>query len=252
MTTVVTLAPAGIVAGLAVGLGTALLFALIPLLPLRQISPLSALRASFDAERPARDWLAGFCLRSSSPASGPLPWRPPASRISGLWFTGGVLAVFGCSDSARARGFGVDAQDCAGVLPFAWRQGLANLHRPNNQTTAVMLAIGLGTFLLVTLYSVQNMLVARLTGRSGAGRTEPGALRRAERSTRKVSPSLSSRRVYRCMAKCPIVTMRLSAVKGQTSRRTSRRSASENSRLGAAPRISFDVPRRADRHRKNH
>jgi len=29
-------------------------------------------------------------------------------------------------------------------LTFAWRQGLANLHRPSNQTTAVMLAIGLG------------------------------------------------------------------------------------------------------------
>ena len=49
---------------------------------------------------------------------------------------------------------------------FPWRQGLANLYRPNNQTAAVTLAIGLGTFLLVTLCGVQNMLVKQVTLRA--------------------------------------------------------------------------------------
>ena len=41
------------------------------------------------------------------------------------------------------------------------RQGIANLHRPRNQTVAVTLALGFGVFLLSTLYLVQvNLLDA--------------------------------------------------------------------------------------------
>ena len=46
---VVVIAPFRIVVSLLVGLGTALLFSLIPLLPLRKISPLLALRSSYEA-----------------------------------------------------------------------------------------------------------------------------------------------------------------------------------------------------------
>src|SRR5262244_2561477 len=54
------IAPLGIIVGLLVGMGTALLFALIPLLPLRKISPLLALRSSYEAGQPYKDpllWL---------------------------------------------------------------------------------------------------------------------------------------------------------------------------------------------------
>src|SRR6185436_12111168 len=89
--------------------------------------------------------------------------------VSGSWFTVGVLAVFGVL-FALARGASALLRRFApAFLPFAWRQGLANLYRPNNQTAAVMVAIGLGTFLLVTLYSSQRMLVSQVAGRAGAG-----------------------------------------------------------------------------------
>ena len=49
-----------------------------------------------------------------------------------------------------------------GGWPYVWRQGLANLHRPSNQTTTVVLAIGFGAFLLGTLFLVQYNLLRTL------------------------------------------------------------------------------------------
>ena len=46
-----------------------------------------------------------------------------------------------------------------GGWPYVWRQGLANLHRPSNQTVTVVLAIGFGAFLLGTLFLVQSNLL---------------------------------------------------------------------------------------------
>src|SRR4029453_6006984 len=46
--------------------------------------------------------------------------------------------------------------------PYVWRQGLANLHRPANQTVAVLLALGFGAFLLDTLFLVQHNLLREL------------------------------------------------------------------------------------------
>jgi putative ABC transport system permease protein len=47
-------------------------------------------------------------------------------------------------------------------LPYVFRQGLANLHRPANQMLAVMLALGFGAFLLGTLVLVQANLLRDL------------------------------------------------------------------------------------------
>ena len=215
MTTVITLAPGAIAAGLAVGLGTALTFALIPLLPLRRISPLLALRASFDAERAARDravWLLFVLIAAGIWA---FAVGTTGSKISGSWFTAGVLAVFGIL-ILLARGASASMRRFApGLLSFPWRQGLANLHRPNNQTTAVMLAIGLGTFLLVTLYSVQRVLVAQVAGRAGAG--EPNlVLFDVQRDQRASLAELIRSQGVALRGEVPIVTMRLSRVKGRS------------------------------------
>jgi putative ABC transport system permease protein len=215
VTTIISWVPAATAAGLAVGLGTALLFALIPLLPLRRTSPLLALRAAFDAERATRDravWLLFVLIAAGIWAFAVVT---TGSKVSGSWFTGGVLAVFGILillarvASASMRRF------ASGLLSFPWRQGLANLHRPNNQTTAVMLAIGLGTFLLVTLYSVQRVLVAQVTGRAGV--SEPNlVLFDVQRDQRQSVADLIGAHGVSLDGEVPIVTMRLSGVKGRS------------------------------------
>jgi putative ABC transport system permease protein len=215
VTTVIALAPAGIAAGVAVGLGTALLFALIPLLPLRQISPMLALRASFGSERSPRDkmvWMVCVLIIAGIAA---FAVATTGSMVVGLWFTAGVLGVFGILILLARVGSALMRKVAPGVLNFAWRQGLANLHRPNNQTTAVILAIGLGTFLLVTLYSVHNMLVHQVAQRGGPG--EPNlVLFDVQKDQRQGIADLLKSLEIRLHTEVPIVTMRLSAVKGRS------------------------------------
>jgi putative ABC transport system permease protein len=215
VTTMAGLSPAGIGVGLAVGVGTALLFALIPLLPLRRISPLSALRASFDNDRPARDpwvWLLYSMILVA------IWWFAAESTgrmLLGLWFTLGVLGVFGALFLIARAGSVLLRRVAPRVLSFPWRQGLANLYRPNNQTAAVTLAIGLGTFLLVTLYGVQNMLVAQVTLRAAGGEANL-VLFDVQRGQRPGIAELLRSHAVALQGEVPIVTMRLSSVNGRT------------------------------------
>ena len=213
--TVITVAPSGIVAGFIVGLGTALLFALIPLLPLRRISPLLALRASFDAERPARDRVVWMLFALVAAGIWAFAAWTTGNKLSGSWFTAGVLAVFGVLFGLARGASALLRKFAPAFLSFAWRQGLANLHRPNNQTSAVMLAIGLGTFLLVTLYSAQRMLVGQVAGRAGAG--EPNlVLFDVQRDQRAGIAELMRSQGLSLREEVPIVTMRLIRVKDRS------------------------------------
>ena len=213
--TVIAVAPAGIVAGFIVGLGTALLFALIPLLPLRRISPLLALRASFDAERPGRDRLVWLLFTLAAAGIWGFAAWTTGNKLSGSWFTLGVLAVFAIL-FALARGASLLLRKFApDFFSFSWRQGLANLHRPNNQTAAVMLAIGLGTFLLVTLYSAQRMLVGQVTGRAGAGEANL-VLFDVQGDQRAGIAELIRSQGLSLHQEVPIVTMRLTRVKDRS------------------------------------
>jgi putative ABC transport system permease protein len=126
-----------------------------------------------------------------------------------------VLGAFGLL-AAVARGAAALLKRAAtGAFPFSWRQGVANLHRPNNQTAAVVLAVGLTAFLLVTLYNGQSMLLAEAAQRGGRG--EPNlVLFDVQKDQR---PAL--RRVVESFGvplyeEVPIVTMRLAAVKGRS------------------------------------
>jgi putative ABC transport system permease protein len=212
--TVMSLAPVGIGVGWAVGLGAALLFALIPLLPLRRISPLLALRASVDADRLASDRLVWILFALLATGIWAFAVATTGSRAVGSWFALGVVAVFAVL-IFLARAISASMRRLVpGVLSFVWRQGLANLHRPNNQTTAVTLAIGLGTFLLVTLYSAQNLLVNQVAARAGVGEANL-VLFDVQRDQLQGIAELVKSQGISFRGEVPVVSMRLSAVKGR-------------------------------------
>ena len=212
--TVITVAPAGIGAGMAVGLGTALLFSLIPLLPLRNISPLLALRASYETAPRRRDPLSWVMVSVIVAGVIGFAVSTTASWTFGLWFTAAVAIAFGLL-AAVAKGLTALLKTLLiGFLPFPWRQGLANLHRPNNQTTAVMLAVGLATFLLLTLYNVRHQLVRQAAERGGDG--EPNlVLFDVQREQRQELAQLLASLDIDLRDQVPVVTMRLAAVKGR-------------------------------------
>ncbi len=209
---VISWAPKGILAGMGVGIGMTILFALIPIVSLRRVSPLLALRSSYEAARRFKDpalWII-FSLIALTVLAFALAntehWH------HGLIFTGAVLGAFAFLTWFAAGVSKLLRKLIPGYLPFPWRQGLANLHRPNNQTTVVMLAIGLGTFLIVTLSSVRSMLLNQVTERSV--KDEPNlVLFDVQKDQRQGIASLLQSLNLRQYGEVPIVTMRLAAVK---------------------------------------
>src|SRR5262245_3859019 len=204
----------GVWVGLGMGLGTALLFSLIALVPLRKISPLLALRASYETVGSLRDPLLWLIFLLIAGTVFGFAVVTTARWFHGLYFTAGILAVFGLLVGVGKGLSKLMRRFAPGLLSFTWRQGVANLYRPSNQTTAVMLAIGLGTFLMVTLYSVQSMLLNEVQERTGEG--EPNlVLFDVQRDQRQSVGELFKSFNIPIRDEIPIVTMRLTAIKNR-------------------------------------
>ena len=170
----VTLEWIPLLTGLIAGVWVALVFALRPLLALRQVSPLQAIRRDADALRRRSVWKdlprllvnVLLVLRVAFIV---------VSRIGtlkeGLGVTIGIMLAVGALWAAATVLVQTARHATLPSWPLSLRQGIANLHRPANQTRAVTLALGFGAFLLSTVYLVQtNMLTrvqAALTGASG-------------------------------------------------------------------------------------
>jgi putative ABC transport system permease protein len=98
--------------------------------------------------------------------------------------------------------------------PYVFRQGVANLYRPGNQTRAVTLALGFGAFLVSTLYLVQSNLLRRFTTAATEARgnvvffdiqqDQSAGLDSIVRASRNDVVQLS-----------PVVTMRIAAINGK-------------------------------------
>jgi putative ABC transport system permease protein len=151
-----------IAAGLGIGIGTAVLFALLPLLRLKDVSPLRALRREFDTGsaqgRPWRLVVYGVMLIGLVELS---LWQSPR-RTMGLAFAAAVVVTTIVLWLAARLLMWATRRWFPRRAAYVVRQGVANLFRPQNQTVAVMLAIGFGVFLIATLYVVQRNLVQQL------------------------------------------------------------------------------------------
>ena len=204
-----------IVQGIAVGLGIALLFALLPLLSVRTVSPLYALRISAqDLAAPGKDpWrrrlyvvlaasILGFAVMQTR------QWSHALSFVAALAIAGGllVLTAYGMTRLVLAY--------FPSGWAFVWRQGLANLYRPQNQTLTLLLSLGLGTFLLLTLYLTQAMLLKKVELSGGAN--QPNLILFDIQPDQEADvASLVRSFDLPILETAPIVTMRLSTIKGR-------------------------------------
>jgi putative ABC transport system permease protein len=200
--------------GVGMGLWVALVFALFPLLAVRKVAPLAALRRDYEAESRPRDpwrWAVALALAASTVA---LASFQVGSGRQGAIFAGAVAAallVLWAASWTLVRGV---RRWLPGALPYLWRQGLSNLQRPSNQTVTVVLAIGFGAFLLGTLILVQLNLLDQLRLSGGPARPnlvlfdiQADQLPVVERALSEAGLSAS--------APVPIVPMRIASVKGK-------------------------------------
>ena len=204
--------------GLVVGVWVASVFALLPLLAVRQIPPLAVLRRDVETGTSAQTdrwtWVARGALAVSVIVLATLQVR---SLVQGLAFAGGVagaVLVLWVAALALTRAL---RRWFPSRLPYVYRQGLANLYRPANQTVAVVLALGFGAFLLGAVAVMQHNLLRHFALDGGIGRPnlvffdiQPDQLADVESRIRATG--------FPMQPQVAIVPMRIRSVKGQSAR----------------------------------
>ncbi len=204
--------------GLAIGVWVALVFALRPLLALRRVSPLQALRRATDDSALPREWTdparLGVDLLLVASIIGIAVART-GNMAEGLFVSLGItvaVVVLWIASSLLIR---IARRSVRAGWPFAFRQGVANLYRPANQTRAVTLALGFGAFLLATVNLVQGNLLRRFEIADAAA---AGNLLFFDVQDDQVDEldSLVTAGGDPIVERTPIVTMRLAGINGRT------------------------------------
>ncbi|MEL7020239.1 MAG: FtsX-like permease family protein [Bacteroidota bacterium] len=203
--------------GILTGLSVALLFALLPLLGIRRTSPLRTLRASFDNDQQQSDpirWvvyalIALFVVGFTFFQTG-VSWES-------LFFPIGILiALLLLSAVAQVLIFMV-RKFFPTQWSYVWRQSIANLYRPNNQTLTLVVAIGLGTFLIATLFFTQHLLLRQIAF-SGGDQQPNMILFDIQNSQKDGVVQLVKNSGMPVLSEVPIITMRLESANGITKR----------------------------------
>lgn len=197
------------------GSAICVLFSALPMTSLSDISPLQALRvASGGARRlPNRGAVTvsllligvflGFVMTHAT------RWTQGAGFALGLLVAFSSLAGIGWALLRIAR------RGAPRSMPFSLRQGWSNLHRPQNRTLLLLLALGTGSFLLTTLYLTEQTLMAQLLLDRGS-RQANTVLFDVQPDQRSGVESLLSSRQLPLIDGVPIVTMRLTRMKGKS------------------------------------
>ncbi|MDH4224254.1 MAG: FtsX-like permease family protein [Deltaproteobacteria bacterium] len=149
--------------GLALGTLTTLAFSLPPILEARQAPPARVFRRDVEPMSPPRQrrrravlWI-GIALPLLAGLS---YWESGSAKMGGIFF-GGLLGAVAALLLA--------AKGVLWLLPrlgrppfFVWRQGLAGLYRPGNQTPLVVISLGLGVLLVLAVYVVRGDLFRQI------------------------------------------------------------------------------------------
>jgi putative ABC transport system permease protein len=202
--------------GFLFGLAMAFVFALYPLMPLRRVSPLEALRSDTNVTRRTMPyWEQSLILTGLMLAILGFALAHTDTLRQGISLTLALVAVFGLL-ALTARGvMWLARRSMRDQWSFAWRQGIANLHRPYNQTTVLLLGLGLGAFLLATLTFTQDNLVNQFRQ---ADRYDRPNLILFDIQPDQIEPvrKLVGLEGIEYVESSPIVTMRLTEVNGRS------------------------------------
>ncbi|MEL6537090.1 MAG: ABC transporter permease, partial [Bacteroidota bacterium] len=201
--------------GVLTGLAMAILFALFPLLGVRKIAPLRVLRAGMENEKTPKDWARVWVALGVLLFVWGFAYWQIRVWLESLLFTafmlGGFLILAG---AARLLMWLVRK-----FFPHGWRftlrQGLANLYRPQNQTTILLASIGLGTTLIATLTLTQNMLLDEVAINSGENQANMVLFDIQPTQIEDVREIMGNHAVT-AMEEMPVVAVRFHRIKGMT------------------------------------
>lgn len=196
--------------GIGLGMIISLLFALAPLLSIRRISPLNTLRMDFQTNKGDRKTSTIVYLLMLAFIWG-FSFLQIRQALPSLFFTlAVVLSFLILAGFAQGLMWSVKRFFPSG-WSYVWRQGLANLYRPQNQTLVLLMSIGLGTALLCTVLFIQTILLDRV--RLSTSGAQPNiVVFDIQESQRDSIVAISKREGLDVSGTVPIVTMRLTSV----------------------------------------
>jgi len=203
-----------ILQGVVTGLVISVLFALPSLLAVRLVSPLNAIRLSFEpaqAEREPLKWLVYLVIFVFITG---FSYLQMDSWVQALIFSGSILGAIAIFYGLSLLLLWMVKKTLPAGLGYTWRQGFSNLYRPNNQTLMLIVAIGLSTALIATLYFVQGILISKVT--LSTGKSQPNmVLFDIQSSQDKAVSALTKQYHLPLMNHVAVITMRLEEINGK-------------------------------------
>jgi putative ABC transport system permease protein len=216
--------------GIGLGVIISVLFALLPLINIRNISPLNTLRLSFEETSTKRDplrwlgyqllilFLVGFSYMQLENLAG-------AGAV-----TGGILIAFLILTAIAWLLIRFTRLLIMSSWSYILRQGFANLYRPNNQTITLTVSIGLTTAFMCTLFLIQQLLI-QMVSLLSSGNQSNMILFDIQAAQEKPLAALTHQQGLPILSQVPIITMRLDKVNGKTAA-----DAKKDSTLRISPR----------------
>ncbi|WP_397446525.1 ABC transporter permease [Polaribacter sp. R77954] len=200
--------------GLTLGVLMSVLFALLPLLNTWYVSPLEVLRGSEDnLQKPKKAriitsliillfiFLFSFWMLKDV--------------INGLVFTVGILVTFAIMAGMASLFIKLIKKYYPTSWSYTKRQSLLNLFRPNNQTMVLVLSIGLGTFLISTLYFTKDILLAKTSLENK--KTDANIILMDVQSTQETELLANFKsKGLEVIDNIPIITMRMHSIRGKS------------------------------------
>ena len=209
----VAINPRIVFVGILLGILMSVLFALYPLIGTLYVSPLHTLRAQTSETKKSRTaaiWvLSGIFLFIFLCAYWLLEdWKYSAFFVLGIIVTFAILAGVANLFMRFIKKY----------FPSSWgfipRQSLLNLFRPQNQTLILVLAIGIGTFLISTLYFTKDLLLAQASLDKQAKSPNMIMLDVQTDQQEAVTATIESNQLN-VLENIPIVSMRVESLKGR-------------------------------------
>ncbi len=205
---------AAVLQGVLVGVVISVLFALLPLVAVRKISPLRVIRASYEEAVTVDPWRYGIAALIVLLVGGFAYWQLQRVREA-LFFTLGMIVAFAVLWGLAQLLVWAVRRYFPSSWSYLWRQSLSNLYRPNNQTLVLIVTVGLGTALISLLFFTQNMLLDKV--KLSSSENQPNMVL-FDIQTAQQDSLVELARTYELpiLQQVPVVTMRLEGLDGRT------------------------------------
>ncbi|WP_232731971.1 ABC transporter permease [Confluentibacter lentus] len=210
----ITLVPTAIYSGILLGVFMSVLFALYPLIGTIYTSPLQTLR--IEENNNSKSTKAGLLVLAAIFSFIFLFAYCLLKDITFAFaFLIGIIITF-LILGGIAHGF---MKTIKKFFPHSWgfvaRTSMLNLYRPKNQTLVLVMTIGVGTFLISTLYFSKNLLLAQASIERKANSANMILLDIQNEQIEQVA-SIITDNSYPLIDNIPIVTMRIHSIDGKT------------------------------------